>query len=101
MIARKLFRDLYGERILTSSATEPLNAVLLAGALQAEVHSTRKRDVIDSCLLKVQRLAMQSDKDAQRLITAGIIPSLIFLLKIRAAECSGIEIVLTSLGLLA
>ncbi|KIY66413.1 ARM repeat-containing protein [Cylindrobasidium torrendii FP15055 ss-10] len=46
-------------------------------------------------------LASQSDRDAQKLVTAGIVPTLIFLLKIRAAECTGLELVLATLGLLA
>ncbi len=78
-----------------------MNAVLLAGALQAEVHSTRKPDVIDSSLIKIQHLATMSDKDAQKLVTAGLVPTLIYLLKIRAAETTGLENVLVTLGLVA
>ncbi|KAK0493502.1 hypothetical protein EDD18DRAFT_1356424 [Armillaria luteobubalina] len=83
-----------------SSVTQPVNAVLLVGALQLEVQNTRSRDVIDSCLVKVHFLA-QSDKGAERLVTAGIVPTLIFLLKIRAADGEGLEIVLACLGLVA
>ncbi|KAK0451365.1 uncharacterized protein EV420DRAFT_1560606 [Desarmillaria tabescens] len=79
---------------------QPVNAVLLVGALQSEVLSTRSRDMIDSCLVKVHFLA-QSDKGAERLVTAGIIPTLIHLLKIRAANGEGLEIVLACLGLVA
>ncbi len=82
------------------SYVEPVNAVFLVGALQLEVQSTRSRDVIDSCLVKVHFLA-QSDKGAERLVTAGIVPTLIYLLKIRAADGEGLEIVLACLGLVA
>lgn len=83
-----------------SSVTQPVNAVFIVGALQLEVQNTRSRDVIDSCLVKVYFLA-QSDKGAERLVTAGIVPTLIFLLKIRAADGEGLEIVLACLGLVA
>lgn len=82
------------------SYVEPVNAVLLVGALQLEVQSTRSRDVIDSCLVKLHFLA-QSDKGAERLVTAGIVPTLIYLLKIRAADGEALEIVLACLGLVA
>ncbi|KAF9029715.1 ARM repeat-containing protein [Hymenopellis radicata] len=83
------------------SINQSMNAVLLAGALQAEVHSTRIPDVIDSALIKIQHLATNSDKDAQKLVTAGVVPTLIHLLKIRAAETTGLDIVLVTLGLVA
>jgi hypothetical protein len=77
------------------------NAVLLAGALHAEITGTRKRHVIDNYLTKVYELASQSEKDAEKLVTAGIIPSLILLLKARAVDADGLEIVLITLGALA
>jgi hypothetical protein len=42
-----------------------------------------------------------SNKDAQKLVTAGAIPYLICLLQIRAAEGQGLEIVLLTLGCLS
>lgn len=80
---------------------EPRNAVLLAGALQTEVESTRNTDAIDGCLAQIQRLALQSDKDAEKLVTAGVIPTLIRLLKIRTSDLDGLEVVLVTLGLLS
>jgi len=75
--------------------------VLLAGALHSEITEGRKQEVIDDYLLKVQFLSSQSDKEAQKLVTAGIVPTVILLLKARAVEAVGLEIVLTTLGILA
>jgi hypothetical protein len=75
--------------------------VLLAGALHAEVTEGRKQEVIDDYLHKVQFLASQSDKEAQKLVTAGIVPTVILLLKARAVDSVGLEIVLMTLGILA
>jgi hypothetical protein len=77
------------------------NAVLLAGALHAEVTEGRKQEVIDLLLHKAQFLSSQSDKEAQKLVTAGIVPTVILLLKARAVEAVGLEIVLITLGILA
>lgn len=75
--------------------------MLLAGALQAEVTEGRKQDVIDDYLRKVQSLCSQSDKEAQKLVTAGIVPTVILLLKARAVDAVGLDIVLMTLGILA
>jgi hypothetical protein len=77
------------------------NPVLLAGALHAEVTEGRNRDTIDDHLTKIYELASQSDKDAEKLVTAGVVPSLILLLKARAVDSFGLEIVLITLGVLA
>jgi hypothetical protein len=76
------------------------NAKLLAGALLSEVKEGRKQDVIDPLLIKIQNLGVKSHKDAQRLVTAGTVPSLILLLKTRAATGHGLETVLIALGIL-
>lgn len=78
-----------------------MNAVLLAGALQAEVLEGRKQDIVDGYLHKVQHLCSQSYKEAQKLVTAGIVPTVILLLKARAADEVGLELVLITLGILA
>lgn len=75
--------------------------MLLAGALQAEVTEGRKHEVIDEYLRKTQLLSSQSDKVAQKLVTAGIVPTVILLLKARAVGADGLEIVLITLGILA
>jgi hypothetical protein len=75
--------------------------VLLAGALHSEVTEGRKQDVINDYLHRVQFLCSQSDKDAQRLVTAGIVPTVILLLKARALDAAGLEIILITLGILA
>ncbi|SJL08969.1 uncharacterized protein ARMOST_12345 [Armillaria ostoyae] len=85
----------------SSSLSHPPNAILLVGALQAEVQTTRRRAFIDNCLSRIQYVATQCDKGAQKLVTAGAVPVLIHLLKIRAAEPDGLEVVLTTLGLVA
>ncbi|KAJ6602491.1 hypothetical protein DFH09DRAFT_1124971 [Mycena vulgaris] len=83
----------------TVSGTAP-NATLLAGALLSEVKEGRKREVIDGYLDKIQRLGLRSHKDAQKLVTAGTIPTLILLLKTRAVDGMGLETVLLALGIL-
>jgi len=84
-----------------SSVTQSRNPVLLAGALHAEVTEGRKRDVIDHHLTMIYELASQSNKDAEKLVTAGVVPSLILLLKARAVDAIGLQIVLITLGILA
>ncbi|EEB94449.1 hypothetical protein MPER_06736 [Moniliophthora perniciosa FA553] len=81
-----------------SGATNP---VLVAGALQAEVKQRRDAQAIDEYLMKIYLLASQSDKMAQKVITAGVIPTLIHLLKTRAAADERLESVLITLGTLA
>ena len=66
-----------------------------------EVNEGRKPDVIDGLLLRIHHLASSSDKEAQKLITAGAITTLIILLKARAVEGFGLEPVLMALGTLA
>ena len=75
--------------------------MLLAGALHAEVTEGRKQDVIDDYLHKTQILCLQSNKEAQKLVTHGIVPTVILLLKARAVNDVGLEIVLKTLGVLA
>ena len=75
--------------------------MLLAGALHAEVAEGRKKDVIDDYLHRAQLHCSQSDKEAQKLVTAGIVPTVILLLKARALDTSGLETVLITLGMLA
>jgi len=78
-----------------------MNAVLLAGALHAEVMEGRKQEFIDDYLRKVQLLCSQSYKEAQKLVTAGIVPTVILLLKARAVDEVGLELALITLGILA
>lgn len=61
----------------------------------------RKQDVIDDYLRKVQFVSSQSSKEAQKLVTAGIVPTVILLLKARAVDAVGLELVLMTLGILA
>ncbi|KAJ7475199.1 hypothetical protein B0H11DRAFT_2195216 [Mycena galericulata] len=96
--------DTYAESVLSqpstlSNGTAP-SASLLAGALLAEVKGDRKREVIDSYLHKIQKLGRRSHKDAQKLVTANTIPTLILLLKTRAVDGFGLEAVLLALGIL-
>ncbi|KAJ7259794.1 hypothetical protein C8J57DRAFT_1515160 [Mycena rebaudengoi] len=82
-----------------SSGTQ--NAKLLAGALLTEVRDGRKRDVIDNYLGKIQNLGLRSHKEAQKLITAGTVATLILLLRTRAVDGIGLEAVLITLGILS
>jgi hypothetical protein len=68
--------------------------------LLSEVKESRKQDVIDPLLAKIQKLGLKSHKDAQKLVTAGMIPILILLLKTRAVDGVGLEAVLIALGIL-
>ncbi|KAF7978821.1 hypothetical protein HWV62_44605 [Athelia sp. TMB] len=77
------------------------NPVLLAKALLAEVKEGRKQEVIDDYLDKVQFLCLQSPKEAQKLVTAGIVPTVLLLLQARSIEGVGLELVLVTLGILA
>ncbi|KAG8952318.1 hypothetical protein FRC04_004746 [Tulasnella sp. 424] len=77
------------------------SAIIVAGALDAEIGGARKREVIDSYLEIVQQLATESQRDAEKLITAGVVPNLILLLKSRAMDGQGLAVVLKTLGILA
>ena len=77
------------------------NPVLLAKALLAEVKEGRKQEVIDDYLDKVQFMCLQSPKEAQKLVTAGIVPTVLLLLQARAIDGVGLELVLVTLGILA
>jgi hypothetical protein len=61
----------------------------------------RKQDVIEGYLHRAQLMCAQSDKEAQKLVTAGIVPTVILLLKARALDANGLDIVLITLGTLA
>ncbi|KAF8170722.1 armadillo-type protein [Mycena galopus ATCC 62051] len=95
------FANTYAESIRSQSGGTAPNANLLAGALLTEVKEGRKPEIIDGYLDKIQQLGLRSHKDAQKLVTAGTIPTLILLLKTRAADGIGLETVLLTLGILA
>lgn len=57
--------------------------------------------MIDDYLHKVQSLCTKSGNEAQKLVTAGIVPTVILLLKARALDGVGLEAVLVTLGILA
>ncbi|PBK89692.1 ARM repeat-containing protein [Armillaria gallica] len=84
-----------------SSLSDTPNAILLVSALQAEVKTTCRRAFVDNCLFRIQYVATKCDEGAQALVRAGAVPMLIHLLEIRAAEPDGLEVVLTTLGLVA
>ncbi|KAJ7058399.1 hypothetical protein C8F01DRAFT_1148089, partial [Mycena amicta] len=84
----------------TSTATAP-NANLLAGALLSEVKDgQRKAEIIDPLLEKIYRIGLRSEKETQKLITAGVIPTLIILLRTRAVDGIGLGKLLVALGIL-
>ncbi|KAL0580453.1 hypothetical protein V5O48_001523 [Marasmius crinis-equi] len=79
-----------------------INPVLVVGALEAEIKDGRSPEAIDEHLLKIDQLASQNEKTAQKFITAGVIPVLILLLKRRAvSDDPGLDTVLMALGTLA
>lgn len=73
--------------------------MLLVQALQSELKETRKAEVIDDYLVRIQYRAFNSDRDADRLVTAGVVPVLIQLLKLRGVTGDGLETVMVALGL--
>jgi hypothetical protein len=75
--------------------------VLLAGALHAEVTEGKRQELINDYLRRIRILLSQSDKDAQALVTAGVVPTVILLLKSRAISGVGLDVVLATLGTLA
>ncbi|KAG8993039.1 hypothetical protein FRB90_000805, partial [Tulasnella sp. 427] len=77
------------------------SAIIVAGALDAEITGGRKRELIDNYLEIIQQLATDSQRDAEKLITAGVVPTLIMLLKSRAMDGQGLDLVLKTLGILA
>ncbi|KAG9127149.1 hypothetical protein FRC07_000476 [Ceratobasidium sp. 392] len=82
-------------------AQRRVSAVLLAGALQSETVESRQQSAIDEHLIDVQKLAASSEKEAQKLVTAGIINTLTILLRERAIDSVGLDLVLKALGTLA
>jgi hypothetical protein len=52
-------------------------------------------------LVQVISIASASDTDVQRLVSAGLIHTLILLLKLRVVDPFGLEAVLMALGVLA
>ncbi|KAG8901647.1 hypothetical protein FRC01_009784, partial [Tulasnella sp. 417] len=77
------------------------SARIVAGALEAEITGGRKRDVIDGYLEVIQQLATDSPREAEKLVAAGVVPTLILLLKSRAMDGQGLDLVLKALGILA
>ncbi|KAG8721989.1 hypothetical protein FRC08_008085 [Ceratobasidium sp. 394] len=77
-----------------------VSAVLLASALQSETVESRRQDALDEHLVDVQKLAASSEKEAQKLVTAGIINTLTILLRERAVDSVGLDLVLKALGTL-
>ncbi|KAG8939687.1 hypothetical protein FRC00_013635, partial [Tulasnella sp. 408] len=84
-----------------SIATGRPSAILVAGALDAEITGGRNRDVIDGYLQVIQQLATESQREAEKLVSAGVVPTLILLLKSRAMDGQGLDLVLKTLGILA
>ncbi|KAI3612067.1 Armdomain-containing protein [Moniliophthora roreri] len=84
-----------------STISRHLSALLVVQALQSEVNEGRKKESVDGYLMKMYEIAVESDKEAFKLVNAGAVPTLIHLLKARAAEGYGVELVLIVLGTLA
>ncbi|ESK88311.1 hypothetical protein Moror_14833 [Moniliophthora roreri MCA 2997] len=77
------------------------SAIHLVHALQTEVKEGRKKGSVDGYLVKMYEMATDSEKELFKLVNAGAVPTLIHLLKVRAAEQYGVEIVLINLGTFA
>ncbi|KAL0575730.1 hypothetical protein V5O48_006243 [Marasmius crinis-equi] len=84
----------------STSGARP-SSLLLVQALQAEVKEGRKKESVDGYLIKIYESALESDKEAFKLVNAGAVPLLIHLLRTRAADDYGVELVLITLGTLA
>ena len=61
---------------------------------------SRQQSAIDEHLVDVQMLAASSEKETQKLITAGIISTLTILLRERSVDSIGLDLVLKALGTL-
>lgn len=61
---------------------------------------SRQQSAIDEHLVDVQMLAASSEKETQKLITAGIIGTLTILLRERSVDSIGLDLVLKALGTL-
>lgn len=86
----------------TSQGQGQSSPVLLVGALQTELDSpTRNMSAIDSYIVKIYAACLESRKEAAKFVTAGLVPVLIHILKTRAANGLGVEIVLITLGTIA
>ncbi|KIY73084.1 ARM repeat-containing protein [Cylindrobasidium torrendii FP15055 ss-10] len=86
----------------TPSRSQGRSAVLLANALQAEVQAARSNpEAVDRLLEQIQQMACESEKDAEKLVTGGTMPTLVHLLKVRGAEPHRLDKVLITMGLLA
>jgi hypothetical protein len=84
----------------STNVVSSLNAVLLIGTLHAKLSEGRKKEVIDDYLQKVQFLSSRFAKEAQNLVTAGIVPTVILLLKAHTVDSVGLKVVLVTLGIL-
>ncbi|KAL0564492.1 hypothetical protein V5O48_017553, partial [Marasmius crinis-equi] len=90
-----------GQPTSTLSAVARPSPRLLVQALQTEVKQGRRKESMDGYLIKMYEGALESDKEAFKLVAAGAVPLLIHLLKTRAADDYGVELVLITLGTLA
>ncbi|KAG9003437.1 hypothetical protein FRB93_011060 [Tulasnella sp. JGI-2019a] len=83
---------------VSSGGKSPMNIAL---ALHSEVTEGKNPEAIDHYLVMTRELIFMSEKEIPRLITAGIVPTLITLVKARSHDGVGIEVVLKTLGMLA
>jgi hypothetical protein len=84
-----------------SHLPDAAQATFVVSALQNEMRKGRDPDTIDGYLYRTQHIAAHSDTSAQRLITAGIIPSLVSILRYRFNDSDRLGIILVTWGLLA
>ncbi|KAF8326525.1 uncharacterized protein EI90DRAFT_2975570 [Cantharellus anzutake] len=77
------------------------SAFHLAGAFNTELNQDGDFSILNDYMARIQQMASNSDKDTQRLITAGVVQDLITLLRRRATDYGGLEIVLVTLGTMA
>ena len=77
------------------------SAFNLAAQFNTELNHYGDFAMLNDCMARIQLMAADSDKDAQRLVTAGVVQDLIILLRRRAMDYGGLEIVLVTLGTLA
>ena len=73
---------------------------MLAGALRSELAGNRRPEIVDNYLRSAQFLGLQSPRDVQKLVAAGMVPTVIDLLKARVTRDKGLGILLATLGLL-
>ena len=75
--------------------------MVIVTALQEELNGRRNPEAIDQYLDTISQIIFESESEVEHFIRAGIVETLIHLLRTRAVDGVGLDIVLRLLGLFA